>query len=120
MKGVNEALADPIEPVCPEDNRPSAKKLIVEYREKIDKIRDEVSKDPLYDRTKHDDLWLLRFYLSHKKSKPAIQAAKHTLEFRAKYNLTKETFVMKFPTRSTPDFSKNIGTDVLVTEMLSF
>jgi hypothetical protein len=46
-----------------------------------------VKKDPLYDADKHDDLWILRFLLSHKKSKHAIAAAKTTLQFRQKHDL---------------------------------
>jgi hypothetical protein len=88
MKGVKEALADPIEPVCPEDERESVKALIDKHRDKIDKVKEGIQNDPLYDSIKHDDLWILRFVLSHKfKSKPAIKAAKHTLEFRQKHKL---------------------------------
>eukprot|EP00934_Nitzschia_sp_Nitz4_P004463 Nitzschia sp. Nitz4//scaffold2_size372955//364880//365770//NITZ4_000483-RA/size372955-processed-gene-0.555-mRNA-1//-1//CDS//3329546958//4453//frame0 len=87
MQGIDLAIADPIEPVVPEDTRPSVKDLIKEHRDKIDKVRAAIEEDPLYDTTKHDDLWILRFVLSHKKSKPAIVAAKHTLLFRKKYDL---------------------------------
>ena len=87
MQGVNKAIADPIDPVTPSDERPSVKALIDEHREKIDKIKAEVSEDPLYDASKHDDLWILRFFLSHKKTKQAIAAAKTTLLFRQKYDL---------------------------------
>eukprot|EP00934_Nitzschia_sp_Nitz4_P003904 Nitzschia sp. Nitz4//scaffold2_size372955//362198//363091//NITZ4_000481-RA/size372955-processed-gene-0.553-mRNA-1//-1//CDS//3329546952//3894//frame0 len=87
MKGVDLAIADPIEPVVPEDTRPSVKDLIKEHRDKIDKVKAAIEEDPLYDSTKHDDLWILRFLLSHKKSKPAIAAAKHALQFRRKYDL---------------------------------
>lgn len=87
MKGVDEAVADPIEPITSHDERPSVKALLEEHREKIDKIKLEVSQDPLYDATKHDDLWMLRFWLSHNKSKQAIAAAKTTLLFRQKYQL---------------------------------
>ena len=83
------ALADPIKPVCPDDNRESAKALIEKHREKIDKVKEELKDEPLYEPdTKHDDLWILRFVLSHKsKTKPAVKAAKHTLEFRQKWKL---------------------------------
>eukprot|EP00934_Nitzschia_sp_Nitz4_P004183 Nitzschia sp. Nitz4//scaffold2_size372955//363580//364810//NITZ4_000482-RA/size372955-snap-gene-0.111-mRNA-1//-1//CDS//3329546955//4173//frame0 len=84
---VDLTIADPIEPVAPEDTRPSVKDLIKEHRDKIDKVKAAIEDDPLYDSTKHDDLWILRFVLSHKKSKPAIAAAKHTLLFRKKYDL---------------------------------
>ncbi|CAB9498710.1 expressed unknown protein [Seminavis robusta] len=87
MKGIEEAIADPIDPICPEDERPSVKELIVKHSEKIAKIKAALADDPLYDPSKHDDLWILRFWLSHKKSKSAIEAAKYTLEFRKKHNL---------------------------------
>jgi len=87
MKGIDVAIADPCEPVTPEDKRKSVKELIEEHRSKIDKVTAEVSKDPLYDASKHDDLWILRFLLSHKKSQAAIKAAKSTLLFRKKHKL---------------------------------
>ena len=87
MKGIDEAVADPIEPVTSYDERQSVKALIEEHREKIDKIQAAIADDPLFDPNKHDDLWILRFWLSHKKSKQAIAAAKTTLLFRQKYNL---------------------------------
>lgn len=70
MKGMTVALTDPpIPPVCPEDDRKAVKDLITEYRAKIDKLRTALEDHPLFDYdNKHDDLWLLRFYLSHKKS----------------------------------------------------
>jgi hypothetical protein len=87
MKGVDTAIADPIDPINEYDERESVKDLIIEHKEKIDKIRADIEKHPLYDSSKHDDLWFLRFWLSHKKSKTAIAAAQHTLEFRKKYHL---------------------------------
>ena len=81
------AIADPIDPVTEEDDRPSVKALIDEHRKMIDKVKAEVQQEDLYDPTKHDDLWFLRFCMSHKKSKPAIKAAKHTLKFREEHNL---------------------------------
>lgn len=87
MQGIEVAVADPIDPVTPEDTRPSVKALITENRDKIDKIKAALVLDPLYDASKHDDLWILRFWLSHKKSKKAISAAKHALEFRKQYDL---------------------------------
>jgi CRAL/TRIO domain len=87
MSGIDTAVADPIEPVCPEDDRPSVKELIKEHTEKITKIRTGLIDHPLYDSNKHDDLWIMRFYMSHKKIQPAIDAAKYTLELRKEYNL---------------------------------
>lgn len=87
MKGVEVALADPCPPVCAEDDRPAVKDLIVEYRAKIDKITEAVGEHPLYHPNKHDDLWVLRFWMSHKISKAAIDAAKYTLDFRKEHGL---------------------------------
>lgn len=87
MKGVTVAVADPIDPVCPEDDRPAVKDLIQQHSTKIDKVKEGLQDHPLYDANKHDDLWILRFWLSHKKSKAAIDAAKHTLEFRKTHDL---------------------------------
>ena len=89
MKGIEVAIVDPpIEPICEEyDHRPAVKDLIQEYSEKIEKIKVGIIDHPHYDSTKHDELWILRFYLSHKKSSKAIEAAKVTLDFRHEYNL---------------------------------
>jgi hypothetical protein len=100
MKGVEEALADPVEPVNAHDERPSVKDLIEEHRSKIDKIKFDLAQEPLYDPTKHDDLWVLRFWLSHKKSKEAIDAAKTTLAFRKKWDLDGNDIRKKPPHKS--------------------
>jgi hypothetical protein len=87
MQGVDCAIADPIEPVDSDDERPSVKALIAENRESIDRIHNELSADPLYEADKHDDLWALRFILTHKKVKAAAKAAKATLIFRREHRL---------------------------------
>lgn len=87
MKGVEVAVANPCAPVCPEDDRPAVKDLLEENRTKVDKITDAVKEHPLYDAKRHDDLWILRFWLSQKKSKDAINAIKYTLELREKHGL---------------------------------
>lgn len=97
MKGVDLAIADPIEPVTSDDDRPAVKDLIEEHREWIDEIKAGITEDPLFDPTKHDDLWILRFFLSHKKTKKAIEAAKHTLAFREKHNLDAKDIRMERP-----------------------
>jgi hypothetical protein len=112
MKDVAIAIADPIAPVTEHDIRESVKDLIQKHRDKIDKVQEGIQSDPLYDATKHDDLWIVRFLLSHgKKAKPSIKAAKATLEFRDKYKLddedlrgypfTKELLTVNGPTHST-------------------
>jgi len=90
MKEVDAAITDPIPPVNEHDKRLSVKDLIVENRDKIDKVKSDLVDDPLYDPKKHDDLWILRFVLSHKKKKNmknATKAAKTTLLFRKEHKL---------------------------------
>lgn len=82
------AIAPPIDPVCDEDDRPSVLDLIQENRKSIDAVKEELQKDPLYTIEKHDDLWILRFLLSHKKkTKAALKAGIATLKFRKERNL---------------------------------
>lgn len=97
MKGVHTVLADPIAPVVPEDTRESVKDLIATHAEKIEKVREGLKEDPLYDPSKHDDLWILRFVMSHKKAKPSLKAAKHTLLFRQQHKLDEEDIRTKEP-----------------------
>lgn len=86
MKGIDLAIADPIPPVSSHDTRPSVKDLIKENRKVIDKVKEGLKDDPLYDATRHDDLWIVRFVLSHKKKgKAALKAAKSTLLFREEF-----------------------------------
>jgi hypothetical protein len=88
MKGIDVAITDPIAPVNDKDDRPSVKDLIAQHRESIDEVKIELTEDPLYEPNKHDDLWIIRFLLSHKlKKKLAVKAAKHTLGYRKKYKL---------------------------------
>lgn len=92
MKGHSVAIADAI-PVNPQvDHRPSVKDLIQRHRSKIDELRDLLKEDALFDHpAKHDDLWLLRFLLSHKgKLKAALKAAQHTLQFRKEQSLDEQ------------------------------
>lgn len=92
MKDEMVAIADPISPVHDRDDRPAIKELITKHRVKINQLKTQLQKDEicceLYDETKHDDLWFLRFLLSHSiKIKPSFKAAKHTLQFRKEYDL---------------------------------
>ena len=103
MKGIEVAIADPIDPIDYHDKRPSVKDLISQHRAKIDEITAEVSKDPLCDAKKHDDLWILRFLLSHKKSRPAIKAAKHTLQYRKDHDLDSRDLRSTPPHKNTED-----------------
>mmetsp|Transcript_10837 Transcript_10837/g.18331 ORF Transcript_10837/g.18331 Transcript_10837/m.18331 type:complete len:307 (-) Transcript_10837:36-956(-) len=98
MKGIEEAIADPIPHVDEFDNRPSVKELINEHQKQIEKLRNEIEHDPLYEPDKHDDLWLLRFVMSHKKKKTkvAVEAAKQTLAFRKEHGLDEDD-IRAFP-----------------------
>ena len=91
MKDTNVAqqLVDitPIPPVTPQDDRPAVRDLLQEHGTKIAKLRTALEEDPLFEPTKHDDLWILRYWLSHKKTKDALAAAKHTLQFRKQHRL---------------------------------
>ena len=88
MKGIDVAIADPIPPVTKFDKRPSVKFLIEENCQSIDEVKRDLQTDPLYDTNKHDDLWILRFLMSHKKKpKAAAKAAKTTLVVRKEQNL---------------------------------
>lgn len=100
MEG-QELLADPIGPVTPEDDRPSVVDLIQKHRSDIDAVRSALQKDdPLFVPCQHDDLWLLRFLLSHKKVIEAVVAAKLALKFRHEHHLDEEDI------RFSPDLNK--------------
>jgi CRAL/TRIO domain len=88
MKGLSQAIADPIPPINEYDNRPSVKGMIEGNRKQIDEVKKDLKTDPLYDENKHDDLWILRFLLSHKKNpRTSLKAAKSTLLFRKERHL---------------------------------
>ena len=71
------------------DTRPYVKNLIQEHRNTIEELKYRVSRTcNLYDPTKHDDLWLLRFLLSHKDHVDrAFDAVQTTLQYRSDHNL---------------------------------
>lgn len=91
MRGAATPLVDvPSAPTHPGDDRPAVNDLIAAHRSSIDALKDALAAadEPLYRPLKHDDLWLLRFVLSHKKStKKALKAARHALEFRKQHRL---------------------------------
>lgn len=97
MKGRPLAVADPIDPVCPEDERPAVRDLIDMHRTAIDKIAEKLGESKHFDPTKHDDLWILRYLISHKgKHSSALDAALRTLEYRAENNLDSQD-IREFP-----------------------
>jgi CRAL/TRIO domain len=79
----------PIPPVHAADDRPLLVDLFVQHRTLMDQVATELqATEPLYNAQKHDDLWIVRFLLSHKLNvHKAIQAAKDTLLFRRTYKL---------------------------------
>ena len=88
MRDAAGPLADPIPPVDENDERPSAKALIDEHRALIGQVESRLASDPLYEAAKHDELWILRFLLSHKMdANLALAAAKTTLAFRREHKL---------------------------------
>jgi hypothetical protein len=79
------------------DSRPLVADLISEHRLAIDEMKESLAEIDgsdchlLYDPNKHDDLWILRFLLSHKNNRIAsLEAAKKTLLFRKKHSLDDE------------------------------
>ena len=71
----------------------------------------ELQQDPFFDASKHDDLWILRFVLSHCKTRKkttnktiakAVEAAKTTLAFRKKHNLDDEDIRAFPPNKDCP------------------
>ena len=99
LEGLGLSIADPPRPPVNEyDDRPSVKELIEQHRKYIDEVHKELKSEPLYDSNKHDDLWKLRFLLSHsKKVKAAVGAATHTLAFRKQHNLDAVDIRFKTP-----------------------
>jgi hypothetical protein len=71
MKGIDEAISDPVPQVNEYDKRPSVKRLIENSRETIEELKLALMLDPFYSPLKHDDLWILRFVLSHPRDKDA-------------------------------------------------
>ena len=73
---------EPLPPVSKHDKRPATRDLIRHHRQKINKFKERLSSHPLYDPIKHDDLWLLRYLLSHKTVEHALPAAQNFLQYR--------------------------------------
>jgi len=78
----------------PNDGRPFVKDLLKEHAKKIEEVRQKIRSDqdakPLFDRhfERYDDLWILRFVLTHKgKVKLASKAAIRTIAFREEQKL---------------------------------
>lgn len=79
---------DPFPPVSPADNRPAVRDLLEKHSDDMESLRKLVTVDnPLYNADYHDDLWLLRFLLFHKKPAKAAKAALNTMKYRSEHGL---------------------------------
>jgi hypothetical protein len=107
MEGIDTAVTDTVQdPVTPDDDRALVPELLQEHAAKIEELKKELISDPLYEADKHDELWILRFLLSHKqKTKRALKAAKHTLFFRKKHNLDERDIRFHLPHKAQDDDS---------------
>jgi len=75
-------VADPIQ-LEDDDARPSIPQLIEKHRDAIDQVKEKLKTHPLFHFPKHDDLWILRFVLSHQKNvTKSAAAAQATLQYR--------------------------------------
>jgi hypothetical protein len=80
--------SEPLPPVNEHDTRPAVRDLIAQNADTIATIRKTLTEEaPLYDPIKHDDLWILRYVLSHKTAEKAMPAAKQYLVYRHKLGL---------------------------------
>jgi CRAL/TRIO domain len=85
MKDAKSRLSNPIEPVDRWDVRPTVLELCGKHRAEILHLKDQLVTNELFDGNCHDDLWLLRFVLSH--GKHALAAIQATLAFRHEHHL---------------------------------
>jgi len=71
-----------------EDNRPLISDLLEKYSNEIKEVREKVQKNEFYLAKLYDEIWILRFVLSHKGNvDKAAKAAKDTMKFRHKHQL---------------------------------
>ena len=86
-------------PVNAYDNRPPVRPLLDANAVAISRLRTALLDNPLFDPVRHDELWLLRFLLSHKKSvTAAAKAARTCLQWRKEHDMDKLAAKM----RATP------------------
>mmetsp|Transcript_17812 Transcript_17812/g.26350 ORF Transcript_17812/g.26350 Transcript_17812/m.26350 type:complete len:288 (+) Transcript_17812:138-1001(+) len=64
------------------DNRPLVKDLLEKHASQLVELRNILEKEESYCKERYDDLWMLRFLLSHKKVSKASAAAISTMNFR--------------------------------------
>ena len=80
-------MLTPIQPVTQEDDRPDICDLIEKHLHDINAVRKLIVKDPLFNSTLYDELWILRFIMSHKNPVQAAKAAKKAMQIREEYKL---------------------------------
>ena len=90
----------PIPLVTAEDDRPAVCDLITQHSDALAAVRSLVAVDSLYDPNRHDDLFLLRFVLSHTKKggvTSAASAARATLRYRHEHGLDSQDIRREWP-----------------------
>lgn len=75
------------------DSRRTVASLLKEHEASVAAVRAVVEKDALYDPSKHDALWLLRYVMSHKGNvESSAAAAIATMHFRQRWNLDADNY----------------------------
>ena len=80
-------------PPNPHDERPLVKDLLEKHKASIEDVRQRIKSDetvgkPLWDPERYDDIWILRYILSHKGDKnSAAKAALKTMKIRDEMNM---------------------------------
>lgn len=78
-------------PSTADDERVPVRDLLAAHAARLAELRQLVAVDSLYDARRHDDLWLLRYLLSHNKGKGSVaaaaKAARGTLRWRAEHRM---------------------------------
>lgn len=94
--------SDPL-PLADEfDDRPCVRDLIQQHETRIREIGSKIQSDPYYDPSKHDDLWILRFALTHKTNKKAAECAIRFMHYRQERNLDETDIRDQVPGRDCP------------------
>lgn len=69
------------------DDRPLVKDLLEEHASNLQELRSILEKEDTYSKEHYDDIWMLRFLLSHRKVSKASTAAIKTMTFRQEKRL---------------------------------
>lgn len=69
------------------DGRPLMQDLLQQHALKLAELRAILEKEDSYSKEHYDDIWMLRFLLTHKKIPKASTAAIHTMNFRQERKL---------------------------------